>query len=431
MDWVAGASYYDEHARQASQTNAFTDSIDTVLLNTAGLPAYSLVEQVLQAYQIPVTLFGHSWRETMQNEGDFQAYAVFGDVIWHLNDKVNLTTGLRYTHDRKRFSWLNGARDAEDLDAVLAQLDQMGFFDSDPLLQMIRPVFDMDIVFALPPGVEGAVVKRSDSWSDFSPRVVLDYRPSDNTMWFGSVTKGYKAGGFNSVEVGSQFENEDVWSYEAGFKHRFVEQRLQLNGSVYHYIYDNKQSIRLDPNSSGSGVPQYLIDTSDEEAWGVDLELMWQATDGLGLQANLAYIDATYKDKITSTGADLSGEPTGEPRWSISLGGNYRWMTESGDFELSLLHAYRSEGRCNSDSVLQGSCSATPNFETGAAQQRTDLRFGWTSVDGAWGVALFGNNIFDKRYVSGIGNLTTSVFGTPTASITPPRSWGLELRASF
>jgi iron complex outermembrane receptor protein len=431
IDWVAGISYYDEKASQQSETNAFTDSMDTVLLNLAGVPAYSLVEQVLQDFQVPATLFGYGWTETMANEGRFKAAAAFGDVIWHLNERTNLTTGLRYTHDSKTFSWLNGARIAPELDATLAALDAMGFFDADPLLQMIRPVFDMDVVFALPPDVEGATVTASNSWSDWSPRVVLDYSPSDDLMWFASATKGYKAGGYNSVEVGSLFNNEDVWSYEAGFKSAFPGQRLVFNGSTFYYVYSDKQSIRLDPNSGGSGIPQYLVDTADEQAWGMEFDALWQATDALGLLANIAYIDATYKDKVTDAGVDLSGDPTGEAKWSFSVGGNYRWMTGHGDVELGVLHAYRGEGRCNGDSLVQGTCAATPNFKVGGAQQRTDLRLAWTSPDTRWGVAAYVNNAFDNRYVTGVGGLTRDVFGTATGSVTAPRMVGVELRADF
>ena len=46
-------------------------------------------------------------------------------------------------------------------------------------------------------------------------------------------------------------------------------------------------------------------------------------------------------------------------------------------------------------------------------------------------MALYGTNVFDKRYVDGVNNITTSVFGTPFASVTPPRMWGVELRARF
>jgi iron complex outermembrane receptor protein len=429
-DWVAGASYYDEHARQASETNAFTDSIDTVLLHVAGLPVYSLVNQFMHAHGIPLTLFGDPWRETMFNDGGFKAYAAFGDVIWHLTDRVNLTTGLRYTYDSKRFSWFNGPRVAPELDATIAQLDQLGFWNSNPLLPLARDVFESDIVFDLG-DLENQLIERKKSWSDFSPRVVLDYRPSDKLMWFGSVTKGYKAGGFNSVEVGSQFQNEDVWNYEAGFKSSFPAQRLQFDGSVYYYLYKNKQSIRLDPNSAGSGVPRYLIDTADEQAWGIDFESSWRATDALAFQASLAYIDSTFKRGTTDTGVDLSGQPTTEPYLAVSIGGNYRWQTRRGDVEFSLLHGYRSKGRCNSESVFQGDCSASPSFQVGAAQNRTDVRVDWTSPNQVWDLAVYGNNVFDNRYVIEVSNLTTSVFGTAAATVTPPRTWGLEATARF
>ena len=144
---------------------------------------------------------------------------------------------------------------------------------------------------------EGGVT-REDTWNDVSPRVVLDYRITPNVMMFGSVAKGYKAGGYNSVEVASEFNNEDVWNVEAGIKSLYPEAGVMLNASVFHYIYDDKQAITLE-DVDGSGIPHYVIDTSDEQAWGIDVEAQWQATDHFTLFANVAYIDATYKDKLT------------------------------------------------------------------------------------------------------------------------------------
>ncbi len=62
-------------------------------------------------------MLGMPWREAMYNRGDFEAYAAFGDVIWHVNDKTNLTFGLRYTHDTKKFTWINGPHETPELDA--------------------------------------------------------------------------------------------------------------------------------------------------------------------------------------------------------------------------------------------------------------------------------------------------------------------------
>ena len=65
------------------------------------------------------------------------------------------------------------------------------------------------------------------------------------------------------------------------------------------------------------------------------------------------------------------------------------------------------------------------------AQNRTDLRIGWSSPDVPWSVALYGNNLFDKRYVTGISNISATTLGTPFASISAPRFWGVEVAAHF
>ena len=67
----------------------------------------------------------------MYNHGDFKAIAAFGDVIWHLNDKTNLTVGLRYTQDKKEFTWINGPHETPELDAVVASLDAGGLLRCD------------------------------------------------------------------------------------------------------------------------------------------------------------------------------------------------------------------------------------------------------------------------------------------------------------
>jgi iron complex outermembrane receptor protein len=128
LDWVTGVSYYSEDAQQASDTHATTNSIDTVFRNFGFFPTpdgtlYGFTSEVLAANGIPLTMLGLPWREVMNNEGKFNATAVFGDVIWHATDRLNATFGLRYTHDEKEFSWHNGPREAPELDATIAALE--------------------------------------------------------------------------------------------------------------------------------------------------------------------------------------------------------------------------------------------------------------------------------------------------------------------
>jgi len=439
IDWVGGVSYYDEKADQISDTHTFTDAIDTlganlgIWENVYGIPfpLYGGTSAFLPTVGIDgVSMLGLPWREAMYNHGDFQAVAAFGDVIWHVNDKTNLTLGLRYTRDTKEFTWTNGQHETPELDQVIAGLEQAGFFTMWPIPPEAYRF--QDIVFTVDTPAGG--VTQKDSWSDVSPRLVLDYKINPNVMWFGSLAKGYKAGGYNSVEVGSQFDNEDVWNFETGIKNVFPDVGMVLNASAFYYVYDNKQAISLVTEVPGSDLPQYLIDTSDEQAWGIDVDAQWMPTDHLTVYANLAFIDATYKDKVTQGAdpVDLSGEPTGEPHLSTSLGARYEWaLGGAGKMDLSGRYAYRGESRCNADSTLQGTCQVTPNFEVGVATQRLDMRLSWTSADDKFGLAAFVTNVLDDQYVTGVNNLTTDIFGTPFASISEPRMWGVEATLSF
>ena len=444
FDWVAGVSYYAENAKQASDTHALTDSIDTLgvnlgiyrqagLVNPDGTPfvLYRDTSAVLAANDIPLTMLGLPWREVMYNDGDFNAAALYGDVIWHVNDRMNLTVGLRYTHDEKRFSWQNGPHETPELDATVATLQAGGFFEVFPIPPEAYRLADFIFRTDTPNGGADKVTL-DDSWDDVSPRFVIDYDVNPDVMVFGSLAKGYKAGGYNSVEVGSRFDNEDVWNLEAGVKSMYPHVGLVMNASAFYYVYQDKQAISLVDDVDGSDIPQYVVDTSDEEAWGIDAEARWQPYDHITLYVNVAFIDATYKDKVTRDGTHLSGEPTGEPYLTAALGASYVWtLGSAGDLDLSGRYAYRGESRCNAGSQQQGTCQVSPNFQMGEAQNRVDVRLAWSSEDDRWGVAAFVTNLLDDQYVTGVNNLTADTFGTPFASISEPRQWGLEVSLGF
>ncbi len=444
VDWVAGASWYTESADQTSDTHLNTDSINTLYNNLGGFPLYSILQATLDGYGIPFDVIGNPWEEAMVNTGDFTALAVFGDAIWHVTDKLNLTFGLRYTDDRKEFSWYNGAHTADELNKTLTSLAAIGFLPVyyaglDEMGQYLGlppgylpSLYTKDIVWDYSAyGIEGQTVKAKNSWSNWSPRFVIDYAISDDMMIWGSYTQGYKAGGYNSVEINSKFNNEDVDNYEIGLKADFPEQRLGINTSLFSYVYNNKQSIFLDPNTS-SGVPQYLTSTSDIEAWGWDLQLYWNPIDSLSFSLNSQYIDQSYKDFVNSSGTDLSGQATGLPKWSTSVGGSYTWdLRDNSSLEFSLMYAYLGAVTCNADSQAQGTCQITANFNQGEATNRTDARLQWTSAEGRWGLGVYGKNVFDNQYVHGINNITASVLGTPFASISDPVQYGIEGQLNF
>lgn len=438
LDWVAGASFFKEDADQTSEVNTNTAAVDNIVRNLGvayelGVPDGSLfnfTSMLAQMNGIPISLVGDRWNERFTNTLSTTAYAAFGDVIWRATDKLNLTFGLRYTRDEKDFTWLNTPRNAPELEAKLDLLESLGFFGA--LAQMgipiTRELLTFDMAFIDPPAMvnKGVLVRDKRSWSDFSPRFVVDYHFNDKAMVFGSLAKGYKAGGFNALQIGPAFENEDVWNAEVGIKQSFG--RFSYNASLFHYRYDNRQSIRLidpDPNNPVD-IPRFVFDTGDLEATGIDFDMRWKVTDAFTLDAQAEWIDSKYKDYVTPEGVDLDGEPTGEPRFTASVGAAYRMsLGDSGDLRLSARHAYRGRTRCNAGSDLQGDCGVNALLDIGEPRERTDVRVGWTSPQGTWSWAVYGNNIFDNQYVKGLNTYGRGPLGVVGATISEPRTYGM------
>jgi iron complex outermembrane receptor protein len=224
-----------------------------------------------------------------------------------------------------------------------------------------------------------------------------------------------------------------------------------LDGAVYYYAYKNKQSLVL-TSVAGSSVPQYTVSESDQKAYGVDLDARWQPITPLTFGLTVAYIDSTYtrfespallQEAAQQTSpvltqaqqlafADLEGQPTGEPNWSFAASADYVVsLADRGSVDVFVAHSYRGATRCNGESQLTRVCLPQASFPLGVAENQTDARIGWRSAMGKWGVSLYGTNLFDKRYVTSINNITASTFGTPIASVNPPRRYGIDLHAAF
>jgi iron complex outermembrane recepter protein len=450
-DWLVGLSFANEHSNQTSRVDTNTTTLDPVLFQVldaegAGLPAppFSLLTGIGQMAGIPdFNLLGQDWKEGIRNTLAARSEALMADVIWHVGDKTNVTTGVRFTQDTKKFSWYNPLRSAPGLDGQLAvlspaffqQLVDAGALDPDTaaaLGGLAQGLQQTNIEFANPDWA-AAPVYASKTWHNTSPRLVVDHQLTPDTMVFGSVTRGYQAGGFNSVSTqanGGRFDPETITSYELGAKGRIAEAGITYSASLFHYVFKNLQAITLDHSAT---VPVYVITVSDVEASGLDGELAWQVAAPLRLFANGEWIDQKYQgQKNLAPGAnDLTGQPYGTPNLSLAGGVDVTLPLAGGKAEWSLQGRYSGATRCNADSTAQGSCAATGTFKVGEARDRVDTRLGWTAPGDHWGLALIVNNLLDKRYVSGLSNLSASVGVPYTASYSDPRRFQVEFSAKL
>jgi iron complex outermembrane receptor protein len=440
LDWAVGSSLWYEDAVQTSLARSNTDTVDTLARNR-GLPTgtpdgsvYAYFDGLLRQFGLPWRLLGEPITERIDNRSRSHAVSAFADTTWHVGSRLDLTAGLRYTRDTRRFSWFTPMRLAPGLDRSLDAMAQAGVLAlaaqaAHTTPEMLRAALSRNLLYA---DAVGQHVRRHDRWRDVSPRLALNWALAPNATAYASLAKGYKAGGYNAVQVNSVFAPEQVWNLEAGLKTAYPGLHLLLDVAAFAYRYNDRQALVLIPTSIGAGVPQYRVSNTDQQAHGMELAARWQPLEALQLGLRASWTDATYRHAVTAAGLDLAGQPAGEPTLAYALDGHYRWHdVAGGNVLLSASHAYRGPNRCNDDSRLQGQCAPATPFAVGGARQRTDLRLDWSAANGHWGVALYAINLFNQRYVESLNNVTTNVLGTPWAYITPPRRWGVEFRAAL
>ena len=449
-DWLVGASFSTEHSAQLSRVDTNTTTLDPVLFSVlngegAGLtaPPFTLLNGIAAEAGVPgFDLLGQSWEEGMHNTLAAHSEALMADVIWHVGDRTNVTTGVRFTQDTKKFSWYSPLRSAPGLDAQLGILSP-DFFNAlvaagaidqptaDGLSGLVQGLQGTNIEFTNPEWM-AAPVYASKTWHNTSPRLVIDHQLTPDTMVYGSVTRGYQAGGFNSVSTqanNGRFDPETITSYELGAKGRVAQAGITYSAALFHYVFKNLQSITFVQPTDETSVGHYEITVSDVEATGLDGELNWQVAAPLRLFANGEWIDQKYKGQTNPVGNDLTGQPYGTPMLSLAAGIDVTLPIAGGKADWTLQGSHIGATRCNADSATQGSCLTTPTYRVGEAHDRVDTRLGWSAPADRWGVALIVNNLFDKRYVTGLSNLSAAVGVPYTASVTDPRKFQIEFSA--
>ena len=158
--------------------------------------------------------------------------------------------------------------------------------------------------------------------------VSYTHRFNDAVSAFASISKGYKAGGFNLgfVPAGRrEFDQESLWNYELGIKSVLADGSLMLNSSVFYSTRRDQQvetSFQLNPNDPASFV--FFTDNAAKgKTIGFEADLRWLPADTLELYANIGLLKAQF-DQFTTPLNDLSGRDQAHaPRYTFALGGVY------------------------------------------------------------------------------------------------------------
>jgi iron complex outermembrane receptor protein len=312
--------------------------------------------------------------------------ALFAQATYALNDRLNLTGGLRYTRDQK--------------DAVQ---------------------------YARTAGFPNVVTPSSSSWSSPTGKVTLDYTLNSDAFLYGTISRGYKAGGY-SLD-GPAFNPEHIWAYETGLKTRLFDRRLQLNFSAFYY---NQKSLQITQTGIGdSGAPTLITANAGAATTrGVEAEFEAQPVRNLRLRGSVTYLHARY-DKYMSTDPvnraagvqNLAGRPAVfAPDWTVSIDASYRWgLGRLGSLEpgVSLYWADKQNLRV----------FATPPGDVQPAYKTVDLRLPYRPPAGSWSIEAFAENVGDTKYklLSSAGSLTNNI----VVAYAPPRTYGIKVAVDF
>jgi iron complex outermembrane receptor protein len=373
--WMAGLFYYDSET--STDTNASLGSGTNPLgpgetyIGFGG--PFAVSDPVTQS--APFNVF----------DANTEAWAVFGQASWSFTEQLTLTAEVRYTDEEK----------------------------------------DTTISYNFAPIIPPANYKRSFDYT--TPRITLDYKPTENLMLYASAAKGVRTGGINGGVTGCSpfatpedcaaaqaaerfFEPEENWTYELGSKSLLWDNRLQLNAAIYTTDWKDTQLSALNADNFGTHVVN--VD-GGVDVWGIELDGVVQLGEMVTITAGYAYTDPEFKngtyDGSVVTSCGVAGDlctigADSEGRVAADVSGQTLGRVAQNQLNVGLIlaGALANSGwnwYAQTNALYQdGNHARSINSMTYGERTLVNLRL--AVLNDSWEVAIWGKNIFDEEYVS-------------------------------
>ncbi len=339
-------------------------------------------------------------------EQEKENFSVFADATYEISDQWSVSFGGRYTSDET----------TADVTRELWLGLGSGSFS---------PNNTTSVFLATQTGYTG--LNRTDE--KFTPRISVNYEPTDYLTVYGSYSQGIKAGGFDPRArqdldptglSRTGFAPEVVDSYEVGVKGSFFEGVLDLNTAVFLADYKDQQiTVQQGADSNNDGVNDTFISSvfnaGKSQYSGVELEGVLYAADNLWFNGVLGYIDAEIEE-IISGGANIANRfvTQNTPEWTGRLGMNYVYDFASGaDLNFNVSASYRDEYYLFNVANPGFAPGVNPVFPQGGppldpdAYTLLDMSLVYTSPTGSWKAGLYGRNLTEEEYKTGAYNFVT------------------------
>ncbi len=271
----------------------------------------------------------------------------------------------------------------------------------------------------------------AESWNKFTPKVALRYTIDDTSMIYGLYNVGYRAGGFNgrvdSTETAEQpYNPETVDNFELGYRSEMMNRRVIFNATAFYMDYQDKQEEIQQPSAtSGTGQVTRVVNAATATIKGLEFELMYLASSGLTVRANLGYLDAAYDKFLVNTGTSANPIITDfsnldfrrAPEWTGGVGISQEWAMSSGSMALHAGWRYLASHEVD--------FANKPELHN-EAQHLVDASLTYNLDD--WYFSLYGRNLLEEDgYQIGFDVAGLWSYAAPRA----PRTYGFEVGYRF
>lgn len=251
----------------------------------------------------------------------------------------------------------------------------------------------------------------SSSWLTYSPKLALEYSLAATSMLYASVSRGFRAAGYNSYTPPTgkyKFDEEGVWAFEVGSKNMFLANKAKLNVALFA---NRKTDTQVEQYVAVPGWPPmpYVDNVGDTTAYGAELEASLFLLPGLEVFGSAGYTHVRFGEFSDELGDHRGNRLPYVPDYTYSLGCQYRHAT---GFMARAEMLGASRVYLDSRNIGCIPAHATVNAKTGWESENTD-------------VYLFVDNLFNEHHDY------RGAFGGNFGVATPGLSVGLSLTRRF
>ncbi len=372
--------------------------------------------------------------------------AAYGQATWHINDRLDLTGGLRYTYDRKNgTSPVDTSQLPTTLPAGITNVQLNAFYNAIDAVQR-----NAGVVYSIPGyptavATTGYALDRETSNDNLSGTASLSYKITPQITTYVTYATGFQAGGLDlnnrSLNPSAPaIEPTTTKTIEAGIKASLLDRHLTLSLAAYHEKLEGFQtSVSY---TLPDGTPQRgASNVGDIRARGVE----WSVAANFGSGIRLTF-DGNYNDAIYTRAPSLPAPAELSYNGIANIDAKGQRAPYSPKWALSATPSWDAKIGANAEFYSYAQFSHTTGYGTGVtqsiytqvpSQSNLNLRAGVRLGDGKYDVSLYANNATNERNItsqallaapSGAG--VTAYLGR-TVNYNQPARYGVTLRAKY